>query len=246
VSIAAESGHAFTAMETHQIAAVVIHISEPREKAFAVFAGIFEYVNDKSIPIIFLAEKGNDDDETAAFELGAVDYSARRHGTTEALIKRINLRICEGELQRRHPGAKDIPYTCDVSPEEILAGKTILIADDLAINREIIAGMLAGVEGLSLEFAESGEEAVEKFSRAPELYSLILMDVQMPVMDGLAATKIIRGMDCKNARDIPIIAATASIREDEISTCLEAGMNDYIEKPMPYDKLLAIIAEHCV
>jgi len=71
------------------------------------------------------------------------------------------------------------------------------------------------------------------------------MDVQMPVMNGLDATKIIRRLNYENAREIPIIAATADVDEKEIKLCLEAGMNDYIQKPMTYEKILTAAAEHC-
>ena len=246
VSIAAAGGAALAALEMYDTAAVVIHIGESREKAFAVFSGILEFVKDKKIPVIFLAEKDNDEDETAAFMMGAADYSVRRHDGAGALISRIRLRACASECERRLSSAEGSLFSCSAAPEAALNNKTILVTDDLELNREIVAGMLSEIEGLTLEFAADGNEAIDKFAEDPKRYSLILMDVQMSGMDGLNATRAIRSLHCENARVIPIIALTASVKEDEIGLCLEAGMDDCIEKPMVYDRLLAVIAEHCL
>jgi len=246
ISIAATSELALNAFELNEVAAVVICIGENRDNAFSIFNGIFDYVNSKNIPIIFLAEKGNDDDETIAFAMGAVDYSTRRRGTVNALSNRINLRINASEYERRILAGETAPNSFDkAAPEKILFGKTILVVEDVEINREIIAAMLSDIEGLTVDEAANGKEAVEKFKKNPELYSLILMDVNMPVMDGLESTRIIRSLDCANARDVPIIALTATTNEAEIEQCLKAGMHDYLEKPMPYDKFLVLAAEHC-
>ena len=246
VSIAAAGATALAALEMYDIAAVVIYIDESRKKAFDLFTVIFEFVKNKKIPIICLAEKGNDDDETAAFTMGAVDYSVRRHGATGALVSRIKLRIGAGECERRLLSYEGSFASFSVAPDMVLNHKTILVADDLALNRDIVAGMLSDVGGLTLEFAADGREAVDKFAKDADRYSLILMDVQMPGMDGLDATRAIRSLPYENAREIPIIAVTAGVKEDEIALCLEAGMDDFIAKPMAYEKLLAVVAEHCL
>ena len=246
ISIAAAGDTALAVLEMYQVAAAVICIGESREKVFSTFADIFEIVKNKKIPIIFLAEKGNDDDETAAFMMGAVDYSARRHGTANALVSRIKLRINASECERLILSGEESPPSFIAAPETFLKNKTILVVDDVELNRHIVAGMLSEIEGLTLEFAADGKEAIDKFAKNHNRYSLILMDVQMPGMDGREATRTIRGLNCENAREIPIIAVTASVEEDETELCLEAGMNGCIEKPMAYDKLLAVIAEHCL
>ena len=247
ISIAATSELALNALEMNDVAAVVICIGESRDKAFSIFNIIFDFVNSKNIPIIFLAEKGNDDDETTAFAMGAVDYSTRRRGTVNALSNRIQLRINASEFERRVvTGEVTQDSIEEVAPEEILYGKTILVVEDVDINREIVAGMLSGIKGLTVDLACDGKEAVAKFEQNPDLYSLILMDVQMPVMDGVEATKAIRSMVYDNARDVPVIALTGTTEEAEIELCLNAGMNDFLEKPMPFDKFLVIAAEHCI
>jgi len=246
ISIAGTSELALSALEMNKVAAVVICIGESRERAFAIFHGIYNFVRSKNIPIIFLAEKGNDDDETTAFALGAVDYSTRRRGTVNALGNRIRLRINASEYEKNVLDGETAAASFDeVAPESILYGKTVLVAEDVELNREIVAAMLSLIDGLTLDLACDGREAVEKFKAAPDLYALILMDVHMPVMDGLEATKTIRGLNCRRARDIPVIALTGATEEEEIEKCLKAGMNDFLEKPMSYDRFLVLAAEHC-
>ena len=244
VSISSTVESAVDALEMYDTSAVVVCIRESHEEAFAVFTGALESIKSKAIPIIFLAEKGCDVDEEAAFELGAVDYSARRHGTPQALISRINHRILAGEHARwLESGVEDAP-TLDKAPEAILENKTIIIVDDLTMNREIVEAMLSNISGLNMKFASNGKEAVEVFAKDPGLFALILMDVQMPVMDGLEATKAIRSLGCLHSRDVPIIAMTAGVSPEEIASCMNSGMNGYVEKPMAYDELLTVAANH--
>jgi CheY-like chemotaxis protein len=246
VSISAMSESALSTLEMYDISAVLVCIGKNREKSFTVFDSIMEYVIIKNIPILFIAEKGSDDDESTAFAMGAVDYSARRHGTTRALISRINLRINASEYEKRVRNNISSAIQNEKDLEKILAGKTILIVDDHKINMEIVAAMLSSIEDLNLEFATNGREAVEKFTNDPDLYAMILMDIQMPEMDGLTATKTIRSLNHENARKIPIIAMTAGVKEDEIALCHDAGMDEFLEKPMAYEELLAAASRHCL
>jgi len=244
VSISSTTESAIDALEMYDTSAVVVCIRESHEEAFAVFTGALESIKSKSIPIIFLAEKGCDVDEKAAFDLGAVDYSARRHGTAQALVSRINHRILAGEHARWLESGVDDAPTLSTAPEAILENKTIIIVDDLSMNREIVEAMLSNIQGLTMMFATNGKEAVELFAGDPGLFTLILMDVQMPVMNGLEATKAIRSLGCLHSREIPIIAMTAGVSPEEITLCMDAGMNGYVEKPMAYDELLTVAANH--
>jgi len=245
VGIAGSSEATISSLEVTDTAAVVVCIGDNRKEAFSLFTSIFESVKSRHIPVIFLAEKGNDDDETAAFEMGAVDYSARRHGTAEALVKRIRLRIKANEVERMMNIEKQTNSHTD-TPKSFLEGKTILVAEDVELNRDILGAMLSEVNGLVLEFALNGKEALDKFSEDPGRYTLILMDIQMPVMDGLDATRAIRSIKSEYSKEIPIIALTAGVQDEEIALCLKAGMNDFIEKPFDFNNLLAVISEHCL
>ena len=113
-----------------------------------------------------------------------------------------------------------------------LQGLSILIAEDNDINWEIISAML-GMFGITTERAENGRVCVNKISQAPEgSYALIFMDIQMPEMNGLEATRAIRALDDSWASSIPIIAMTADAFSENVTECLNAGMNGHIAKPI--------------
>lgn len=120
---------------------------------------------------------------------------------------------------------------------------TILVAEDVDINREIISAILEDT-GIIIDFAENGQEAVASFTANPDRYDLILMDVQMPVMDGHTATHTIRAADTARAKDIIIIAMTANVFKEDIEACLLAGMNGHIGKPISFSALYELLNKH--
>ena len=113
-----------------------------------------------------------------------------------------------------------------------LAGLHVLVAEDMAVNANILI-MLLEMEKITSEWAENGRLAVEMFANsAPGRFDAILMDLRMPEMDGLTATREIRKLDRPDAKTIPIIALTANAFEEDVRNCLEAGMNEHLAKPM--------------
>ena len=118
-----------------------------------------------------------------------------------------------------------------------LKGRKILLAEDNTINQEIIAGLLDG-SGINMDMASNGKEAVEKFKT--DDYDLILMDIQMPVMDGISAAEIIR----KENKNIPIIALTANAMADDVKKTLSAGMNAHLNKPVDVEKLYGTLLKY--
>jgi len=122
-------------------------------------------------------------------------------------------------------------------PEKIPQSVRILIAEDHPVNQKLIKAMLTHA-GYQVELVDNGKTAVETFCASSENFDMIIMDVQMPEMDGLAATKRIRaeGFD-----QIPIIALTAHAMEGDRENCLAAGMNDYITKPIRKQNVIELI-----
>jgi len=139
-----------------------------------------------------------------------------------------------------------------ISPQE---GKyldyTILVAEDVEVNREIIEALLEDT-GVNLVFAYDGREAVSLFEKDPERFALILMDIQMPEMDGYEATRAIRAlgseqagtMRVERAQAIPIIAMTANVFQEDVDKCLAAGMDSHLGKPINLDALYKTLAKY--
>jgi len=124
-----------------------------------------------------------------------------------------------------------------------LQGYTILAAEDMDFNREVLSKYLEKT-GVTIDYAENGKEAVEKFKENYEKYCMILMDINMPEMDGDEATRIIRALDIQKAREIPIVAMTADVFKEDVEKCLSVGMNDHISKPIVPKIIYAKIKQH--
>jgi PAS domain S-box-containing protein len=128
-------------------------------------------------------------------------------------------------------------------PIERFAAYHVLLAEDVEINREIVVTLLEPLFA-SIDCAENGEQAVEMFTANPDKYDLVFMDVQMPKMDGLEATKRIRALDGGRAKTVPIIAMTANVFKDDVEKCLAAGMNDHVGKPLDFDEIINKITKN--
>ena len=115
----------------------------------------------------------------------------------------------------------------------------LLLVEDNPVNRELVTTLLAPFD-VDIDTAENGAEAVDAVGATD--YDLILMDVQMPVMDGLTATRHIRALASPRASRVPIIAMTANVLPEQVARCLEAGMNDHLGKPINPMKLVETLA----
>ena len=123
------------------------------------------------------------------------------------------------------------------------SSKRILLAENININRDIIHRYLAGT-GVVVEDTVNGMEALYKFKANPAAYDLILMDLQMPEMDGYESTKQIRGLDIREADTVPIIAMTTDFFQKDIQRCLDSGMNGHIQKPVNRSSLHEVLSDH--
>lgn len=148
----------------------------------------------------------------------------------------------------QHRLADDSYYEKKSSPKQVvskkvLKGKRILLAEDNDLNAEITTTILEN-EGLLIDRAADGVQCVDQINQMPAgTYDLILMDIQMPNMDGYQATKLIRQFADEEKANIPIVAMTANAFEEDKREAIAAGMNGHISKPIQVDRLLSILAE---
>ena len=120
-----------------------------------------------------------------------------------------------------------------------LKGSNILLVEDNQVNQEIIIGLLEN-SGIDIDIANNGKEAVDMYSANSDKYELILMDLQMPIMDGYEATKLIR----EKNKDIPIIALTANAMKEDIEKTQQAQINEHLNKPIEVEKLYATLLKY--
>jgi CheY-like chemotaxis protein len=139
-------------------------------------------------------------------------------------------------LDVRRPGTA-AQAAGDAGMAQPLTGLRVLLAEDNPINQTVAMALL-DYAGATVTVAGNGREAVDLLAREPDGYDAVLMDVQMPEMDGLAASREIRAT---LRLDVPIVAMTAGVTQEERDACVVAGMNDFIAKPIDEDELVATL-----
>ena len=194
-----------------------------------------------STAIIILTGYSWDNIEKEASEYG-IDSIMSKPLFSDTLVRELH------NIQIRRSGENQSSQQILSPSLQNLEGCRVLMAEDVEQNAEILEDLLE-LEGIAGEHAENGSVAVRMFSEKPEgYYDAILMDVRMPVMDGLAATRSIRAMDRPDAKKIPIIAMTANVFDEDVMHSLQAGMNAHLSKPVEpehlYDTLDRLIAEY--
>ena len=166
---------------------------------------------------------------------GSIDVITEQGQGTEFII-RLTFPLCESADEKSEESdASAVPTD--------FSGYRLLIVEDNEINREI-ATMILLQNGFVLETAENGKIALDMVSESePGYYDAILMDIQMPVMNGYDAAKAIRALDDKRLANIPIIAMTANAFKEDIQVSLDAGMNGHISKPIDVKTMLATLTK---
>jgi two-component system sensor histidine kinase/response regulator len=162
---------------------------------------------------------------------------AEAAGLNEVLIKPVNASILFDSIVRILGEVQDGDGGNAASPglDQKLAsilGSKILVVEDNELNQEVALGLLEG-EGFLVDIANNGQEAIDMI--AQHVYDIVLMDMQMPVMDGLTATREIRKID--RFKDLAVLAMTANAMDQDKEKCAEAGMNDHVAKPIDPDEL---------
>ena len=169
-------------------------------------------------PIIILTSYSWEDIEDEAREAGVDTFAAKPlfAGTVMDEFREVF----------KKKNAKLMSETVD------LKGRRVLLAEDVMVNAEIMM-MVLSMREMDVEHAENGRVAVEMFSRHEEgYYDAILMDMRMPEMDGLEATRRIRGLDRNDAKTIPIIALTANVFDEDVQRSMQAGLDAHLSKPV--------------
>ena len=182
-----------------------------------------------NVPILLLA----------ANDWSQIEYVFTRSGVDGFIpLPLFPSRLAAGLLSHAQgggPGAPQLPSRVD------LTGCRLLLAEDNELNREIAQELIGGA-GAAIDCAEDGKQAVDLFSRSqPGTYDAILMDIQMPVMNGLDAARAIRKLDRPDAAKVPIIAMTANAFVEDVKNSLDAGMNAHISKPLDMEKVFSTI-----
>jgi CheY-like chemotaxis protein/anti-sigma regulatory factor (Ser/Thr protein kinase) len=187
------------------------------------------------IPIIILS----------AFDWEDIEQEARRAGVnafiSKPLFKSRMVNLFQTLMGDVHPEDKTAPL---IEFEKIdMKGKRVLLVEDNELNAEIATEILQ-MTGIEVEQARNGAEAVDRFMEIPDdYYDIVLMDIQMPVMNGYEATRAIRALDRAYAKAVPIIAMTANAFAEDVHAAKSAGMNAHISKPLDLDVLARILTK---
>jgi len=191
-------------------------------------------VDDEESPIIILTAYDWTDIEEEAKEAGVTAFCAKplfMSDLKSALLAANNMEI-KTESDEAVWQANDF------------SGKRVLLVEDIEMNREI-AEVILTESGFEVESAPDGTDAVDMVKKSPEnYYDVVLMDVQMPIMNGYEATRTIRSLPREDVKTLPIIAMTANALEEDKAAALKSGMDDHIAKPLDIELFMDVLKKH--
>ena len=212
---------------------VLLDMQMPEMDGEQVARAIFSDPRNKTLSVVILTSMGKRGDAKRLESLGCAGYllkPIKQQLLFDALVKIMN------EKETKLPGTGRL-VTRHLVKEEERKEQQILLAEDNPVNQKVALALLQKV-GHSVDIANNGEEAIEMLKK--KKYSLILMDIQMPLMGGFEATRQIRASEAGKSH-IPIIAMTAHAMKGDRERCIEAGMDDYVTKPIDKRALFATI-----
>lgn len=217
--------------QNDEYAAYIIDWLMPDMNGIEVVRRIRGIIGDEK-PIIILT----------AYDWSDIEEEARNAGVTAFCSKPIFLSELREILESPFKNA-DAEMTAQQNDESSFEGKKIFLVEDNELNQEIAVEILEEA-GFAVDVADDGVVAVERLEAAGAgRYDLVLMDIQMPIMDGYEATKKIRSFADQELANIPIIAMTANAFDEDRRAALEAGMNGHISKPIDIPKLMELLKE---
>ncbi|MBW2000023.1 MAG: PAS domain S-box protein, partial [Deltaproteobacteria bacterium] len=214
---------------------ILLDAQMPEVDGFETVRRIKRYPGAEDIAIILLTSMGVTGDMLRCEELGISGYLHKPVKQSE-LLDAIMMAL-------RRPGAKKKPLITSLTIHEARMKLKILMAEDNLVNQKLAQKILEK-RGHEVTTATNGREAVEMFEK--ESFDLILMDVQMPEMDGIEATRAIRERERRMESRIPIVAMTAHAMKGDKERCLAAGMDDYVSKPVKAEELYRVIERQAV
>lgn len=216
------------AMRSEPFEAVLMDMQMPDMDGLETAGKLVETAGHAETPIIILTSSNNSCSMESAAPLGVRAVLSKP--TRQSLLFNTLLHVCGFESQTAHEGIE--------TPVPRSLGLTILLAEDNPVNQKVATRTLAKW-GCEVILAQNGQEACSIYET--QSVDLVLMDVQMPLMDGLEATQGIRKIESLTKRRTPIIAMTAHTMEGDRERCIAAGMDDYVSKPISPDRLFAAL-----
>jgi CheY-like chemotaxis protein len=205
----------------------ILDIQMPEFSGYDIARLVRQHKDPRIASIPLLAFSSSTTKRTRMYRESGFDGFLPKPVQRQKLITMIK-RLLGEKTESTDKSDKQMVITQHSLVEEAKHSVCILLAEDNPLNQKLAVFMLSKA-GYHLDVAETGKEVVDRFSKNPLNYDLIFMDIHMPEMDGLEATRVLRA---RGYKDIPIIAMTADAMKEDREKCIGAGMNDYIAKPI--------------
>jgi CheY-like chemotaxis protein len=218
----------------------ILDIQMPDMSGYEVSRLIRSQADEKVAKLLLLAFSSSVSRRIKMFKEAGFDGFLPKPVQRQTLLLMLRRLLGEaGEEGEADSKAKGVVLTQHTLAEEAKHSVRLLLAEDNPMNQKLAQYMLTKA-GYQLEIASNGREAVEKFTADPERYDMIFMDVHMPEMDGLEATRVLRN---RGYSGIAIVAMTADAMKEDREKCLESGMNDYLSKPIKREDVFGMVTK---